>query len=250
MTTSERRTDPDDPDRPTRARFGIGGAALGLAVAAGWVVLEAVLRRGLVPPLASALGDPFAADWAVMVGGFPLVAGLLLWIAARRGRSPGELGYDWSLRSIVAGVVGIVAALVVVAAAAQVDALLFSLDRFGASFGTAVGDALRATPALAALFLLGNGLVVPVTEEAAWRGVVQSELVEAWGVPAGIVTTAILFALKHVVVDLSVVRVTTLLALGLVLGLVRHRFGTASSTITHAGVNTISTASLIVAALA
>lgn len=240
----------DDAGRSARARSVPGKAALALGIAAGWIVLEVALRRGVVPELASVVGGPFAADWTVMVVGFPLVAALLGWIAARSGRPPEEWGYDWSLRPVVAGVLGIAVALVVAAVAAQVDAFFLPLERVGTSFGAAVGDALRAAPALAALFLIGNGIVVPIAEEAVWRGMVQSELVEAWGVPAGIALTAILFAVKHVIVDLSVVRVTTLLALGLVFGLLRHRFGTASSTITHAGVNTVGTASVIAVSLA
>lgn len=239
----EQRTPDDGPS--ARAWAGVDLAPLGVGIAAGWIVLEVALRRGVVPPLASVLGSPFAADWATMVVGFPLVAGLLLWVASRLGRPPGEWGYDWSRRSLLAGVAGIVVALVVMVVAVQVDARLFALEQVGAAFGTAIGDALRATPALVALFLIGNGLVVPVAEEAVWRGVVQSELVEAWGAPAGIALTAALFALKHVIVDLSVVRVTTLLALGIVLGLLRHRYGTAASTVAHAGVNTISSASVV-----
>lgn len=247
MTASERRSQPGGRERSSPV---FDGAIIGLGVAIGWIVLEVVFRWGLVSRLGAVLGDPLIADWTMLVLGFPVMAGVFGWSAARLGHPPAEWGYDWSLRPLIAGAGAVLVALVAVAVAAQVDAFLFPLERIGASFGSAIGEVLRATPVLAALLLLGNGFVVPLAEEAVWRGVVQSTLVEAWGVPTGIVLTAVLFATKHVIVDLSIVRVTTLLTLGLVLGLVRQRFGTASSTITHVGVNTVSTGFVIVAALA
>jgi hypothetical protein len=64
-----------------------------------------------------------------------------------------------------------------------------------------------------------------------------------------IVLTAVLIAGEHVVVDLTFVRLTTLIGLGLVLGAIKHRYGTASSTITHVGVSTLSTAPVVAVAL-
>lgn len=222
---------------------------LALGIAAAWIVLEVALRRGAVPHLASLVGTPFGADWAMLAVGFPAVAGLLSWIAVRRGSDPAEWGYEWSARSVVAGVVGIGAVIAVTAVTGRIDSALFGLEGVEAAFTAAVGDAVRATPALAVLLLVGNGVLGPLAEEQVWRGIVQSELVDSWGAVAGIAATAVLFALKHVVVDLSVARLTTLLALGLAFGILRHRFGTVSSAITHVGVNTISSAALVAVAL-
>ena len=54
-----------------------------------------------------------------------------------------------------------------------------------------------------------------------------------------------LFALKHVLVDGSLARITTLVMLGLVLGVVRLRWGTGSSTVAHMVVNLVSTGVVI-----
>ncbi|WP_218780602.1 CPBP family intramembrane glutamic endopeptidase [Halorarum halophilum] len=132
---------------------------------------------------------------------------------------------------------------------AQVDAMLFDLDTQAAAETEGLGAAIGASPWVAVLLLVGNGLLAPIAEERVWRGIVQTELVDTWGVAPGIAVTAVLFALKHVVVDGSVARLTTLLALGLVFGLVRHRWGTASSTVTHVATNTIASASIIAVSL-
>lgn len=225
------------------------GVVLALGTALGWTLLELTLRRGAVPLLEPLVGSAFAADWAVLLVGSPAIAALLSWIALRRGQSPGTWEYDVSLRAVAAGVGGVVVGLVATVGAAYVDSVLFGAGETGAAFTAAVAETLQANPALALLLVLGNGLAAPVAEEQVWRGIVQTDLVDAWGPAVGVGLTAALFSLKHVVVDLSLARTTTVLALGLVFGAVRHRFGTASSTVTHAGVNTLSTASVVVAAL-
>jgi hypothetical protein len=223
--------------------------AVALGVPIGWTVLEWALRRDVVPLLADPLGGPVFASVAVLVVGFPLIAGLLAGLAIRGGQQPDRWGYRWSLRVVASGVGCVVVGLVVVTAAGYVDRALFDLGEVNAQVSSGLVPALAAEPTLAVLFLLGNGVIVPLTEELVWRGVVQTELVEAWGPAAGIGVTAVLFALKHVVVDQSVARVTTLLALALVFGLVRYRFGTVSSTVTHIGVNTVATAGVVFLAL-
>ena len=57
--------------------------------------------------------------------------------------------------------------------------------------------------------------------------------------------TIVVFALKHVLMDGTFARITTLLMLGLVFGVVRHRWGTGSSTVTHVIVNLYSTSYLV-----
>jgi membrane protease YdiL (CAAX protease family) len=87
------------------------------------------------------------------------------------------------------------------------------------------------------LFTLAHGIVVPVNKELAWRGIVQSVLVRAEGVTTGIVITAVLHTAKHALVDVSLAPVPTVLVLALVLGVVRHRWGTTASTVVHLVVN-------------
>ena len=94
------------------------------------------------------------------------------------------------------------------------------------------------------LFAFAHGIVAPLTEELAWRGIVQTALVESQRPAVGIVVTAALFTAKHMVLDLSFARAPTVLVLAVVLGLVRHRWGTTASTVVHAIVNLASVVGL------
>ncbi|WP_254524152.1 CPBP family intramembrane glutamic endopeptidase [Natrinema caseinilyticum] len=218
-------------------------------VVTGWIVLEVALRRGLGRGAATAGFDPLLVDYLVLAVGFPLIAGVLTWYALEQGRNRETWGWDWAPRNLGLGVLAAVFGFVLIAGTSQVDAMLFGLDEAGAAVSDGLTAAFEANPALPILFLVGNGVLAPIAEEQVWRGIVQTELVDEWGVAAGIGVTAVLFALKHVVVDLSVVRLTTLLTLGLLFGVVRHRWGTASSTVTHVLLNTVSSASLVAVAL-
>ncbi|WP_222918586.1 CPBP family intramembrane glutamic endopeptidase [Natrinema sp. SYSU A 869] len=222
-------------DQPNPTRI----AAL---VVAGWIVLEFALRRGLVSAAAAVGIDPGLVDALVLAIGFPLIAAVLSWVALKRGQDRDQ--WDWELtpRTLGMGVLAAVVGFGLVAGAAQIDAALFGLDQIdGTREGLSVATAI--------LLLVGNGLIVPIAEEQVWRGIVQTELVDAWGTVAGIGVTAVLFAFKHVIVDLSIVRLTTLLTLAVLFGVVRHRWSTASSTVTHALINTVSTAGLVAVAL-
>lgn len=219
-----------------------------LAVVGGWVVLELLVRWGGVLSLQSIVGSTAATDWILLLVGFPLMALLLSVAALRYGQSPADWGYEWSARAVGAGVVAIAVAVLLTTVTGEIDAFLFGLEDAGAAFGATVTETIRATPLLAAVLLLGNGVAVPIAEEQVWRGIVQTELVASWGARIGILATAALFALKHVIVDLAVFRVTTLVALGLLLGVVRHRYGTGSSVALHIGVNLLSSAGLVLAA--
>ena len=106
-------------------------------------------------------------------------------------------------------------------------------------------DGLQAGVWVAVLLLVANAADSAVCEEIAWRGVVQTALVRAWGPWIGIGVTVVLFALKHVLMDATFARITTLLMLGLVFGIVRHRWGTGSSTVTHVVVNLYSTGYIV-----
>lgn len=213
-------------------------------VVASWIALEVTLRWGFVLAGAAVGIDPGLVDALVLTLGFPLIAAVLSRYALERGqdRETWGWGWGWSRRTVGAGALAGIVGLGLVAGASQVDAALFGLGD-----GSGAGD--ETTAATAILLLVGNGLAVPIAEEQVWRGIVQTELVEARGAVVGIAVTAVLFAFKHVIVDLSIVRLTTLLTLAVLLGVVRYRWNTASSTVAHVVVNTVSTAGLVAATL-
>ena len=86
-----------------------------------------------------------------------------------------------------------------------------------------------------------NGFFVPVAEEFLWRGFIQPRLSLALPATLAIGTTAVLFSLKHVVVDASWARFLTLVAFGAMCGIVAHRHSWRSSAALHAIVNTAAT---------
>lgn len=87
-----------------------------------------------------------------------------------------------------------------------------------------------------------NGLFVPVAEEYLWRGFIQPRLSLVLPASVAIATTAILFSLKHVMVDASWGRFLTLVAFGAICGVVAHRHSWRSSAALHMIVNTATTA--------
>lgn len=226
-------------------------SSLGLAggIAVGWIALELLLRRGVVSVLAPTFVSGYTVDWTILLVGFPGMAVMLSLIAVRTGQDSNKWGYEWTVRAIAAGLLGIVIAIVLSSVTAQIDATLFGLGEVSTAVGNAMGAVLQETPMLAVVFILGNGIAVPIAEEQVWRGIVQTELVDSLGAVAGVLLTAVLFALKHVVVDLTIARITTLVALGLVLGVLRHRYGTVSSITTHIGMNLFGSVSIVLVAL-
>lgn len=209
-----------------------------------WVVLEFAIRRGLGPRLADPLGSGVGAAALMLAVGFPVIAGGVAWAGLRAGITPGDWDYDVSVRSVGMGLAGVVAFFVVYAAVTTVYTSVLgvepSVDASSLGFGGAPAWAL-------ALFLVGNGIVVPIAEELAWRGVVQTALAEAYGVSLAVGVTTVAFVLKHLVVDLSapLFRVTSLLLLSFVFCALRARYGTASSTVAHLAANFTATASLV-----
>ncbi len=96
--------------------------------------------------------------------------------------------------------------------------------------------------------ILVNGLFVPVAEEYLWRGVVQVRLIRILPTPFAIGLTAVLFSLKHVLVDASLGRFLALVAFGVICGVVAQRSSWRRSAALHMVVNTILTVvSLILA---
>jgi len=227
---------------------------LALVVALGWLVLEAAARIGFALAGVLALG-PVVGDTqtAAVVGSFfallvgmPVAALLLSRYARWGGQSRSDWDYDWELRPVAAGLVAGLLGLAAVAVAQRLDAALFGSN---AAAGAALVGAVEAAPWIALVLLLGNGVVGPAAEERVWRGVAQTDLVGRWGVAAGVVVTAVLFSLKHAVIDASLGRLFTITALGLVWGGVRHRWGTGASTVAHVTTNTVATSQVILLAL-
>lgn len=103
-----------------------------------------------------------------------------------------------------------------------------------------------ARPYLEVAALIGvNGLLVPVAEEYLWRGQVQERLLRVLPATAAIATTALLFSLKHVLVDASWARFLTLAAFGAICGMLARRDSWRTSAALHLVVNTATTAAAI-----
>jgi membrane protease YdiL (CAAX protease family) len=217
--------------------------AVAVAASALWLVVEFVLRRELAAPIGDLLGS--AADGYVAALALATVGGAAM--AAAIGYRGGVAVADWDLslsrRGVLEGVGAVVAYYALLFAAAIVATVAFGFDPNAATTGGGV-DAPTVT--LVALFV-ANGVLGPIAEEVAWRGVVQTALTEAVGVAAGVAVTAIAFAAKHLLVDLAAppLRVASLVFLAFAFGVLRHRNGTGSAIVAHVLANTTATALLI-----
>ena len=89
--------------------------------------------------------------------------------------------------------------------------------------------------------ILVNGLFVPIAEEYLWRGLIQVHLISILPIPLSIGLTAVLFSLKHVLVDASLGRFLALIAFGVICGVVAQRNSWRRSAALHMVVNTIAT---------
>lgn len=206
-----------------------------------WVAGEFAFRRGLVPHLADPLDSGLGADMVAIAIGMPLLAGSIAWLGIQAGITRRDWEYDISLHAIGAGLGGFVGYLALYFGVVLVLVLGFGLDPSTGpvtlNFGSTPDWAL-------AMLLLVNGILVPITEELAWRGVIQTALTKRYGDAIAIVATAIPFVLKHLVVDMSapIFRVASLVILAFILSILRARYGTASSTVAHLSANGIFTA--------
>lgn len=86
-----------------------------------------------------------------------------------------------------------------------------------------------------------NGLFVPVAEEYLWRGLVQVRLISVLPTAFAIGLTAVLFSLKHALVDASMGRFLALIAFGVICGIVAQRSSWRRSAALHIAINTVST---------
>ncbi len=89
--------------------------------------------------------------------------------------------------------------------------------------------------------LLVNGIVVPVSEEYLWRGLVQVRLTRIVSPVLAIGATAVMFSLKHVLVDASFGRFLAIVFFGAMCGVVAHRRSWKTSAALHILINTAST---------
>ena len=97
-------------------------------------------------------------------------------------------------------------------------------------------------PILEAVSLvLVNGVFVPVAEEYLWRGLVQVRLISVLPTAFAIGLTAVLFSLKHALVDASMGRFLALIAFGAICGIVAQRSSWRRSAALHIAINTVST---------
>ena len=100
----------------------------------------------------------------------------------------------------------------------------------------------RFAPLLKVVSLLFvNGLFVPIAEEYLWRGLVQVRLVRILPAPLAVGLTALLFSLKHVLVDASLGRFLSLLDFGVICGTVAQRHTWKRSAALHMIINTAAT---------
>jgi len=93
--------------------------------------------------------------------------------------------------------------------------------------------------------LLVNGLLVPLAEERLWRGLIQPRMVTSMGFVPGLLLTALLFSLKHAIIDASFGRLLTLCAFGLVVGYIAARGSWKQSAFAHGAANTFATVILL-----
>ncbi|MCW4013717.1 MAG: CPBP family intramembrane metalloprotease [Candidatus Bathyarchaeota archaeon] len=95
--------------------------------------------------------------------------------------------------------------------------------------------------AVSIVFILVNGLWVPIAEEFLWRGIIQTKLSYYMNPWTAITIVSILFSAKHCVVDLVLTRLLFLISFGLTVGWAKQRTNTGISTTTHIYINLIGT---------
>jgi CAAX protease family protein len=216
-----------------------------------WTAVEFTLRDGGVVLLAwLLLPRPFGTfPWedvvrfsaSMHVVAMVILGGMFVRRLSPEGLSWREIGYDPSRKMLVAGVLGGAALVALTNGTALLDYEIFH-DPVLLQFARAVRMAGYAAQGA---LVFGNGILTPLVEELAWRGYIQTRLAFAWPSDLALVVTALGFALKHVIVDLSMTRITTIVTAALILGFIRAHYGTMASTVAHLAMNLPSTLLLI-----
>lgn len=238
------KADPSRAERTKTVRTGLSAAGL-------WVLIEfgarSVVKLGIISLARSSgrnlgSGELFTLS-VLFLGPVLLVLGLVFLRLIRKAHLAWTaLGYRPWGAAIRPGVIALVLSRVLSVGASRIAASLF-----GTRETEQFLDAMKSAGLPLAIYALlpVNGVLAPVVEELAWRGYIQMHLVRGWGPATGIVMAAVLFVLKHVIVDLSFSRIVSLLAIGFLLGLLGYRWGTSASTVFHVLLNTIATLGVI-----
>jgi membrane protease YdiL (CAAX protease family) len=242
--------------------------ALGLA---GIIVLAEYLARRMLAPTLPSIGAPPVNSESLPIGppvfndmlATGVIYGLLVTLVIpRHDRTLAALG--GAIRGVAAQArgwlpwIGGALFLGAVVALAPLDAQLWGgvrLPSFTVPPSTTVLFASAAAPLAIVSLLVVNGVVIPLAEERLWRGLIQPQLRVAWGVVPSLVVTAMLFSLKHAIVDASLGRLLALVAGGLVLGLVAYRAseshgvgsGWKASAVSHMAGNLVATSLALMA---
>lgn len=88
-------------------------------------------------------------------------------------------------------------------------------------------------------------MVVPVCEELYWRGYVSDLMLARWSAGLAVSVNAVAFSLKHVVVDVGLGRLFTIVALGVVFAFTYRQLGLAGSISAHIAANVVATVLLL-----
>jgi membrane protease YdiL (CAAX protease family) len=223
----------------TPAKVGVG--AIGI-----WAVGELAARIAgafVIPPPSQAMLLPMVLPIAIA---FPIITAISVLVGYRGGVKKEDWDYRWSgVNLAIGGVVGLILFALTFFLTRQLDMGLFS--------GIATDAAARLDSAIANADMVSRlayvgivGLLVPITEEWVWRGIVQTGLTKGMGRVTGVIITALAFVLKYILISLSIGNLVTLLVVAIVLGLVRARAGTAASTMTSIVTHLLTAVILIV----
>ncbi len=99
----------------------------------------------------------------------------------------------------------------------------------------------NAELAISIVFIIINGIWVPIAEEFLWRGIIQTKLTYYLPPWTAITIVSIFFSLKHAVVDLVLIRLLFLISFGITVGWAKQRTNTGISTSAHIYINLVGT---------
>lgn len=217
-----------------------------VVVAIAWIILIILaeyLARRFVAPLLPTLAAAQVNDMLAFI----LCYVPLVWFSAPRTQRNLRSGSQ-EIRTILARAktwlpwAGAIAILITISLLAPVDQWLWGQIQLPAWQSPALGPLLfpQLAPVLVAIsLLLVNGIFVPIVEEWLWRGLIQPRFVGRLGLAFGVLITAFLFSLKHMIVDASLGRLLTLTGFGLIIGVIAHRQDWQSAAVAHVLVNSI-----------
>ncbi|MFC6942536.1 type II CAAX endopeptidase family protein [Salinirubellus sp. GCM10025818] len=212
-----------------------------------WFAIDLVAQVGGAVVFEPVVGNYLVGSLVGVMLGFPIAAWAVVRYGQRHGVTPGDWGYDRTPRALLSGfIVGGGLVILNLTVVVTVTEAIFGQPE---QISGLLIEGLAGGLPVVVLFLLAHGLVAPITEELAFRGVVQTALTREQGPLVGVLGAATLFSLKHILVDGSLERVLPVVVLALILGIVRERWGTGASTVTHATVNVVQGSLVLIAFL-